>query len=398
MRDIISYARDLLFCLLLPFTAWCVFIPQPVARADGGAPNLAYIAGTPTGVSVIDVQRQRISRTLHVGGDPQDILLSLDGSLLYATQPAQEQMAVINAQTGAMVCTAPVPFHPSLLTQIPSGDMLFVGSGTAVRAIDPHTCVMMHLFQVHTEVAGLTTSFSPGAFPNAGTTYQLRVASGHTLTVFDTGGRILGRFSVPADPQYLLVPPQSAFLYLTTRAGTVMAFDIGMRTFTAPLLTGGVFGPMDYDDSNGEVFIPDRSHGQVNILPPLDPAMRAMPNAPERHIHLSGAPVSVAIASGGQWGFVVLQDGRVAMLDIPGRRVVALINVGGSPNFVIIGSYPPLLQNTLSGGLGESSPSLSVRWRLAALVLLIALFLLGVLVASPALLRCGHQREKNRQE
>ena len=181
MRDITSYARDLLFCLLLPFTAWCVFIPQPVARADGGAPNLAYIAGTPAGVSVIDVQRQRISRTLHVGGDPQDILLSLDGSLLYATQPAQERMAVINAQTGAMVCTAPVPFHPSLLTQTPSGDMLFVGSGTAVRAIDPHTCVVTHLFQVHTEVAGLTTSFFPGAFPNAGTTYQLWVASGHTL-------------------------------------------------------------------------------------------------------------------------------------------------------------------------------------------------------------------------
>lgn len=44
MKEITSYARDLLFRLLLPFTAWCVLIPQPVARADGGAPNVAYIA------------------------------------------------------------------------------------------------------------------------------------------------------------------------------------------------------------------------------------------------------------------------------------------------------------------------------------------------------------------
>jgi hypothetical protein len=69
-----------LLCLCLLFFLGSL-LPL-AAHADGGAPNLAYVSGTASGVSVIDIAQQRISRTLALDSEPQTILLSLDGSFL----------------------------------------------------------------------------------------------------------------------------------------------------------------------------------------------------------------------------------------------------------------------------------------------------------------------------
>ncbi len=61
------------------------------AHADGGAPQLAYVAGTPKGISIIDIQQQKVTGTISVQGDPHGTMLSLDGRYLYITQPALGQ-------------------------------------------------------------------------------------------------------------------------------------------------------------------------------------------------------------------------------------------------------------------------------------------------------------------
>ena len=63
----------------------------PHTRADGGAPNLAYVSGTTSGVSVIDVGQAKVTKIITVAGDPHTILLSQDGGFLYVSQPAVER-------------------------------------------------------------------------------------------------------------------------------------------------------------------------------------------------------------------------------------------------------------------------------------------------------------------
>ncbi len=84
-------------------------------HADGGAPNLAYVSGTPSGISVIDVLQGKVTKIISVAGDPHTILLSLDGRLLYVTQPGLGQVSVILAETGRPVCTARLPGEPAFL-------------------------------------------------------------------------------------------------------------------------------------------------------------------------------------------------------------------------------------------------------------------------------------------
>ena len=80
IRSVGVYAGLLLLWTLIP--------AAPTALADGGAPNLAYIAGSKTGISVIDIHQQKVTTNFSLSGDPHTIYLSLDGRLLFVTQPA----------------------------------------------------------------------------------------------------------------------------------------------------------------------------------------------------------------------------------------------------------------------------------------------------------------------
>lgn len=329
-----------LLCLCLLFFLWSL-LPLAV-HADGGAPNLAYVSGTASGVSVIDIAQQRISRTLALDGEPQTILLGLDGSFLYAAQPVPGQVAVIEAATGRVRCSVSIPGKPSLLALPLVEDALYVaGNGdTNVRAIDPATCGIIHTFHAPGLVYGLALSLMSGAFPGSTGGYQLWVATTNALTVMDTDGKQLANFSLPAGPEHIAIP-LGTIVYVTTRQGTVIAIDPFSHRVTSPLLQGGAFGQMDYDENTGEIYVPDAQHGQVDVLAPLSSGAQEGSHQPNRIIHLNGVPEAIAITGDGQFGFAARQDGSVTMLDIPGRRIVTTIAVGGHPHFIITGLYPP---------------------------------------------------------
>lgn len=119
-------------CLVLVLAGWF----PPSAQADGGAPQLAYVAGAAGGIGIIDIGRQRVTGSLAVGGAPHAVLLSPDGATLYVTQPALGRVAVIAAKTGKMLCAASLPGQPSLLALSLDAATLFVaGAGdTSARS------------------------------------------------------------------------------------------------------------------------------------------------------------------------------------------------------------------------------------------------------------------------
>src|SRR6266849_5215862 len=106
------YSWSLSFLLVSTLLSMC----SPLrVHADGGAPNLAYVSGTPSGVSVIDVLQGKVTKVISVAGDPHTILFSLDGRFLYVTQPHLGQVAVLFAETGEPFCKARLPGDPALL-------------------------------------------------------------------------------------------------------------------------------------------------------------------------------------------------------------------------------------------------------------------------------------------
>jgi DNA-binding beta-propeller fold protein YncE len=358
----------------------CLFCFPTTALADGGAPNLAYVAGAAQGISVIDVLQRRVIRTIALAGDPSTVLLSTDGSIVYTTQPALGKVVMLDASTGKVRCTTSVPSQPSLLALGPEGDVLYVaGQGdTHVRVLDAHSCALQQTFQAGDPVSGLAITLVGGAFPKHTGLYQLWAATPAGLTVFDTDGTVLDHFSV-IGAQHMCYATGFT-LYVTTSQGTVVAIDLVLHKVTPPLFQASSLGSMDYNAATGEVYVPDLQHHQVVVLSPITLGQQVQTGKIVQRLPMTAPPVAVAITSDGQLGFVALQDGHVVMLDIPGRRVVTTFTVGGHPHFIITGLYPPVTNPVPSSiQTGSSSPQ-TPWWRIPLLVFFITMFCLALLI------------------
>lgn len=352
---------------------------QP-AYADGGAPQLAYVAGSSQGVSVVDIAQQRVAKTIALAGNPRTVLLSPDGYTLYITQPAIGRVTAMVAKTQRTLCSILLPGQPSLLALSLDATVLYAaGQGdTSVRALNPETCAVQRAFETHERVYGLAVTASAAANATPSTPNQLWISGVTLLTIFDVNGHLLGTAPVAGGPQDISIPGGFT-AYVTTRQGTVVAVDLNKRQVVQTLLSRGQFGPMDYDATTGEIYVPDRQHNQLDVLTPVTQGATVAQAEPSHVYHLSGSPQSVAITNDGQFGFVALSNGQVLMLDIPARNVVISITVGGTPHFIITGLYPPANSptSTIPQAAKPSPPIKTIDP-----LLIISVVVLGILLLS----------------
>ncbi|MFL5625986.1 MAG: YncE family protein [Ktedonobacteraceae bacterium] len=366
------------FCFLFSLLS-LVGLFSPSAHADGGAPQLAYVAGTAQGISIIDIAQRRVTGTIAIDGDPRTVLLSPDGHALYVTQPKLGRVAVIAAKTGKTICTANLSGQPSLLALSLDATILYAaGQGdTSVRALDPVTCAVQQTFETHEHVYGLAVTASTAADATPSTPNQLWITGTTSLTIFEVNGHQLGSVPIAGGLQDICIPGGFT-AYVTTRQGTIVAVDLNTRKVIRTLLSGGQFGPMDYNASTGEVYVPDRQHSQLDVLAPVTAETTVTPQEPARILRVSSSPQSVAITSDGQLGFVALSNGQVLMLDVPERSIVTSIAVGGTPHFIITGLYPPVNSSTSPPQQTATPPLLTKP--ISFLLLIVSLVLAGVLV------------------
>ncbi len=160
------------------------------------------------------------------------------------------------------------------------------------------------------------------------------------MSILNEQGQVLDRVPVAGGARFLCLPG-GLTAYVATGQGKVIAIDTISQQIIATLLTGGTFGSMDYNAITGEIYVPDQQHNLVDVLAPVLAGSAFMPHEPAQVLRVDGSPQAIAITNDGQLGFVALHNGRVDMLDLPGRSLVKTISVGGTPRFIITGVYPP---------------------------------------------------------
>jgi DNA-binding beta-propeller fold protein YncE len=324
------------------------------------------VAGAQQGIGIIDVAQQKVAREFSAAGDPYTILLSPDGRLLYVTQPALGRITALAAKTGQVICSATFPGHPALLGLNIDATVLYAaGIGeTTIVALDSQTCARQRSFQAPEPISWL--SLASVNINNALST-QLWVADSGGVSILDGQGQLLDRVPIAGGSRFLCLPGNLT-AYVATSGGSVLAIDMLTHQVFATLLTGGIFGSMDYDAVSGDIYVPDQRHNLIDVLAPVLDGSTLSPQEPERVIHVSSAPRAIAITNDGAFGFVALSGGTVDMLDIPGRQIVRSIHVGGEPRFVITGPFPPQNVPTPQPAAASQLPILPLA--IAAAVLL----------------------------
>ena len=160
-RQSLLWGFSVLLLLFVAFGSLLTLLLLPeTAHADGGAPNLAYVAGGKGGVSIVDIARQQVTGTLHVASVPAEVQLSLDGRFLYVTQPQSGQLVVLSAKTGQTVCSVHVPGHPTLLSLDSNFNTIFVAApdSATITGVDMNTCHVKLTIQADGLVSGMAVA------------------------------------------------------------------------------------------------------------------------------------------------------------------------------------------------------------------------------------------------
>src|SRR5581483_2886793 len=247
----------LLFLVLFPAAG--------VARADGGAPNLAYISGSSKGISGVDISQKAVTKSFALTGNPRTIYLSLDGRFLYVTQPSLDRVTALAARTGQKFCTLNVPGQPSLLAFDPGTNMLYAAGNAAasVTEFDPSNCAIKKTIKTSGPVYGMAVA-NTGTGANGD---QLWVSVPDGLQVFDNRG-LTASIPIAGGAQYVSIPP-GVMVYVTTKSGKLYPVNLSTQQVLSPILSGGQFGPMDYDVLTDDIYVPDMLNKQVDVLAPI---------------------------------------------------------------------------------------------------------------------------------
>lgn len=361
---LIGNRRDWRMCalafLLAPLLALTLIGLSPPAQADGGAPNLAYISGTKEGISIVDIASQQVTGTVALSGDPRGSTLSNDSRFLYVALAGKNGVAVIDAHARQVTATYPTGPGPTALTlDLIDPSHLWVANtgGDNVTVLNPDT---------GQQLATITTGQRPTSIAIAGPATGITETDGssevlvanhdaQTVTVIGSESfNVLATVPMPngENPFWITVPALGGTAYISTEQGHVYGMTLASHIIFGPLFGGQRLHIMDYDATTSDIYVPDSATNRIYVLRPANSGSKPpekLPTEPVRTLPLPGGPWSVAITNDGSLGLVAQHDsGDLTIMDVPGHRVLTKVHVGGTPQFVLAGPYPPIV-NRQSG-------------------------------------------------
>ncbi len=348
---------------------------SPSARADGGAPILAYVVGGGSQsdqLVVVDIAQRKVAWTVSLGGQPHSVVLSADGRFAYVTEADANRVAIVDTSAHQVVGSMAVGSGPQAMAADPTSSLysLFVANtkGNTLTALDAETQQARATIPVGQEPVGVAVAsplsgISDSGDPSAREVYVANRAS-QTLSVVmvsDTNNasdaskpHVAATIALPEPPCALTIPATGGVAYVATCTGKVLAVGLASHRVLGTLFSdlGGAPGAMDYDAVTGQIYVPVPEKDRVVILRPAgvgaDGSLVA-PAEPLRTLPFSGAPSAVAITFDGALGFVTEQgSGRVEEIDVTTRQTLGVIAVGGAPHAVVTGPYPPALNREAS--------------------------------------------------
>jgi YVTN family beta-propeller protein len=211
---------------------------SPIAGPGVDESKLPPADRSADGIGVVDAVQLKLLRVLRGVTDPEQIVLSPDGALLYlASQDGSEVLAMRTA-TGAIAWRHPVQFEPEGVGLSPDGKVLYVTqeSANSLAVLEAGTARALATIGVGMRPRGV-------AFAADGSRAYISGESDASLAVIDARAHKLVRMvQVPGDgarPMGIALSRDGARIYVATgRGGTIVPFGARSLEPLAPVVVG----------------------------------------------------------------------------------------------------------------------------------------------------------------
>jgi DNA-binding beta-propeller fold protein YncE len=316
-------------------TGTLVAIPcAAAAQPPGLAGTLVVTNKSPATATIIDVATGRALATLPTGQGPHEVVLSADGRTAVVTDYGAREngstLTVIDVPAMRVVRTIPLGQYtrPHGIAFLPGDSLVAVTSETSRHVVIVAVGAGQVRRAIPTEHQG---SHMVGVVRDGSRAYTGDIGS-NTVSELDVrAGTYLRSWDVPTQPEAINVTPDGAEVWVgSNQTGKVSVVD--PRTGTVTTAAEGFGWPYRI------LFTPDV---RTVLMPDMRrEELRFVERASRRElgrIPLPGAgPQGIVVTPDGRHAFLSLsQQGRVAIVDVAGRRVVGHIAAGDTPDGVV---------------------------------------------------------------
>lgn len=341
----------------------------PVARADGGAPNLVYITGAGSHgdqLATIDIAKRQVVADTTVGAGGSAVIVSADARTAYVANATTGDLSLVDTRTHKVSGRIHLGAGPAALAldliHLPYHLFVPLTGENVVKVVDADARKVVATVPVGKEPRGVAivyagNGFQAGNGPDA-EVYVANSGSDSLTVISASANQVKATIPLPDAPLGIVIPGLGGIGYVSMEHGGVLAVNLANHQVLGTVYTMlGRPGVMDYDAVTGDIFVPDMTAGVVDVLRPVavpaEGASFTPPAEPVRRLPFSGAPSAVAITFDGALGFVAQHDaGSVVMFDGATSKTLATIVVGGSPTALVTGAYPPALTQQTANTVG----------------------------------------------
>ena len=336
-----------------------------------GAVPLAYITNYgDNSVSIIDTTTNIVTATVTVGGSPDAVAISPDGTMVYILNGDKNTISVINTKTNSIATTiSGLGSHPTGLAITPDGKKLYVSNyfsysvsvidtnvndgnkyntviATVNGIINPYGVAVSH---DGTKVYVAEQTNNPGKIAIIDTAYDTLDQSSPISTGIGTGN----------SPTGLAVTPDGTKLYVTNFGdGTVSVVDTATNTVTATVTVRNTPQGIAVTPDGSKVYVANEG-GTVSVIDTnLNDGNKY--NTVIATVNVGNSPYGVAVTPDGTKVYVANQGSNtVSVIDTASDTLDLArptITVGTNPDSFgqFIGNIPivkiqssPALQMTL---------------------------------------------------
>jgi PQQ-dependent catabolism-associated beta-propeller protein len=246
----------------------------------------AYVSNEKSNtISVIDIDKFAVTKTIKVGQRPRGIELTKDGKFILVAVGDDDTIQMIDAGTGEIVATLPSGPDPELFIQDPTGKTLYVAN-----------------------------------------------ENDNTVTIIDIEKRVpIGEVQVGVEPEGMGLSPDGKILVNTSETTNMAHFiDTPTRRIVANVLVDARPRFAEFKRDGSEVWVSSEIGGTVSVIDPVKHEVTkkisfAIPGMRKEAIQ----PVGINITRDGKTGFVALGPAnRVAVVNGAAHAVQKYLLVG----------------------------------------------------------------------
>jgi YVTN family beta-propeller protein len=269
-----EYTRGKRLTVVLVLTALCQFLTACAGKPRG---PLAYVSNERDGtITVIDTSTDAVVDTIKVGARARGVRLSPDGRRVYVAlstpsgreyKDGDNKIAAVDVESGQVVASYDVGSDPEQLAVSRDGRLLYASNENAGTAsvTDVESGRLLSTLTVGIEPEGVTIS------PDGRWVYVTSETS-NTVSVIDTGtNQVTANFLVGARPRDAAFSPDSSRAFVTAEVGTSLSVvDTGSHKVikTVELPRGDRIKPMGVVVSKDgrKVYVANGRAGTVSVI------------------------------------------------------------------------------------------------------------------------------------